>query len=142
MDIRKSIRKQYLKFLDREPDLDDLDYYFDELKNNRIKLDDLIIILKNSNEYKELSKNQKTPQSETSSIDTYNDIRIKGKTHSLGYRNSEKRYAEILYGVCCKSPRGRISWGLYFPKRTDPGNYCTVHIWALVKPSPASPVKR
>ena len=96
MDIRKSIRKQYLKFLDREPDLDDLDYYFDELKNNRIKLDDLIIILKNSNEYKELSKNQKTPQSETSSIDTYNDIRIKGKTHSLGYRNSEKRYAEIF----------------------------------------------
>ncbi len=96
MDIRKFIRKQYLKFLDREPDLDDLDYYFDELKNNNIRLDDLINILKNSNEFKELSKNQTTPQSEKFSIDTYNDVRIKGKTLSLGYRNSEKRYAEIF----------------------------------------------
>ncbi len=51
MDIRKFIRKQYLKFLDREPDLDDLDYYFDELKNNNIRLDDLINILKNSDEF-------------------------------------------------------------------------------------------
>jgi len=59
MDIRKLIREQYLKFLDREPDLDDLDYYFNELKNNQINLDDLIRILKNSDEFKELSKNQK-----------------------------------------------------------------------------------
>ena len=93
MDIRKLIRKQYLKFLDREPDLDDLDYYFDELKNNNIRLDDLINILKNSNEFKELPKN---PQPKMSSVDTYNDVRIKGKTLSLGYRNSEKRYAEIF----------------------------------------------
>ncbi len=96
MDIRKFIRKQYLKFLDREPDLDDLDYYFDELKNNNIRLDDLINILKNSNEFKELSKNPKIPQPKMSSVDTYNDVRIKGKTLSLGYRNSEKRYAEIF----------------------------------------------
>ena len=96
MDIRKLIRKQYLKFLDREPDLDDLDYYFDELKNNNIRLDDLINILKNSDEFKELSKNPKIPQPPMSSVDTYNDIRIKGKTLSLGYRNSEKRYAEIF----------------------------------------------
>ena len=37
MDIRKSIRTQYLKFLDREPHLDDLDYYSNELENNRIE---------------------------------------------------------------------------------------------------------
>ena len=34
MDIRKSIRAQYLKLLDREPHLDDLDYYSAELKNH------------------------------------------------------------------------------------------------------------
>mgnify|MGYP003980419711 FL=1 len=96
MDIRKLIREQYLKFLDREPDLDDLDYYFNELKNNQINLDDLINIIKNSDEFKELSKNQKIPQSNISSVDTYNDIRINGKTLSLGYRNSEKRYSEIF----------------------------------------------
>ena len=96
MDIRKLIREQYLKFLDREPDLDDLDYYFNELKNNQINLDDLINILKNSDEFKELSKNQKISQSNMSSVDTYNDIRINGKTLSLGYRNSEKRYSEIF----------------------------------------------
>ena len=96
MDIRKLIREQYLKFLDREPDLDDLDYYFNELKNNQINLDDLIRILKNSDEFKELSKNQKISQSNMSSVDTYNDIRINGKTLSLGYRNSEKRYSEIF----------------------------------------------
>ena len=96
MDIRKLIREQYLKFLDREPDLDDLDYYFNELKNNQINLDDLIRILKNSDEFKELSKNQKISQSNISSVDTYNDIRINGKTISLGYRNSEKRYSEIF----------------------------------------------
>ena len=96
MDIRKLIREQYLKFLDREPDLDDLDYYFNELKNNQINLDDLINIIKNSDEFKELSKNQKISQSNISSVDTYNDIRINGKTLSLGYRNSEKRYSEIF----------------------------------------------
>ena len=53
MDIRKSIRAQYLKFLDREPDLDDLDYYSNELETNRIELNDLILILSNSNESKE-----------------------------------------------------------------------------------------
>jgi len=96
MDIRKSIRAQYLKLLDREPDLDDLDYYFTELETHRIELDDLKIILRNSNEFKELVKHQKTPELHTTSIDTYNDIRIKGKTISTGYRNSEERYEEIF----------------------------------------------
>ena len=95
MDIRKSIRAQYLKFLDREPDLDDLDYYFNELENNRIELDDLIMFLRNSNECIELSQ-QKILEFETFPIDTYNDIRIKGKTLSSGYRNSERRYEEIF----------------------------------------------
>ena len=79
MDIRKSIRAQYLKFLDREPDLDDLDYYSNELETNQIELNDLIVILRNSNEFKELLKHQKIPELETYSTDTYNDIRIKGK---------------------------------------------------------------
>ena len=96
MDIRKSIREQYLKFLDREPGLDDLDYYSNELETNQIELDDLIIILRNSNEFKELLKHQKIHELDMSSIDTYNDIRIKGKTISSGYRNSEKRYDEIF----------------------------------------------
>jgi 2-polyprenyl-3-methyl-5-hydroxy-6-metoxy-1,4-benzoquinol methylase len=96
MDIRKSIRAQYLTLLDREPDLDDLDYYFTELEAHRIELDDLKMILRNSNEFKELVKHQKTPELHTTSIDTYNDIRIKGKTISTGYRNSEERYGEIF----------------------------------------------
>ena len=96
MDIRKSIRAQYLKLLDREPDLDDLDYYYTELETHRIELDDLMMILKNSDEFKELTKHQKIPELETCSTDTYNDIRIKGKIISSGYRNSEKRYNEIF----------------------------------------------
>ena len=75
MDTRKSVRAQYLKFLDREPDLDDLDYYSNELETNQIELNDLILILKNSNESKELLKYQKIPELETYSTDTYNDIR-------------------------------------------------------------------
>ena len=96
MDIRKSIRAQYLKLLDREPDLDDLDYYSTELETHRMELDDLTMILRNSDEFKELAKHQKTPELHTTSIDTYNDIRIKGKTISTGYRNSEERYEEIF----------------------------------------------
>ena len=96
MDIRKSIRAQYLKLLDREPDLDDLDYYSTELETHRMELDDLTMILRNSEEFKKLVKHQKTPELHTTSIDTYNDIRIKGKTISTGYRNSEERYDEIF----------------------------------------------
>ena len=90
MSIRKSIREQYLKFLDREPGLDDLDFYCTELENNKITLDNLILILRNSDEHVKLL------QSKISGIDTYNDIRIKGETISSGYRNSEKRYDEIF----------------------------------------------
>ena len=95
MDIRKSIREQYLKFLDREPDLDDLDYYCTALENNKITLDNLILILRNSDEYVKLLKS-KISENNFSEIDTYNDIRIKGETISSGYRNSEKRYDEIF----------------------------------------------
>ena len=94
--MRKSIRAQYLKLLDREPDLDDLDYYSTELETHRMELDDLTMILRNSEEFKKLVKHQKTPELHTTSIDTYNDIRIKGKTISTGYRNSEERYEEIF----------------------------------------------
>jgi len=95
MSIRKDIREQYLKFLDREPELDDLDFYCNELENNKIKLDDLILIIKNSDEYFKLSK-PKIYENNFSKIDTYNDVRISGETVSSGYRNSEKRYDEIF----------------------------------------------
>ena len=95
MSIRKDIREQYLKFLDREPELDDLDFYCNELENNKIKLDDLILIIKNSDEYVKLSK-PKIYENNFSKIDTYNDVRIKGETVFSGYRNSEKRYDEIF----------------------------------------------
>ena len=95
MSIRKSIREQYLKFLDREPGLDDLDFYCTELENNKITIDNLILILRNSDEYVKLLKS-KISENNFSEIDTYNDIRIKGETISSGYRNSEKRYDEIF----------------------------------------------
>ena len=95
MSIRKSIREQYLKFLDREPELDDLDFYCNKLENNKIRMNDLILILKNSDEYLKLSKS-KMNVNNFSEIDTYNDIRIKGETISSGYRNSEKRYDKIF----------------------------------------------
>ena len=95
MSIRKDIREQYLKFLDREPELDDLDFYCNELENNKIELDDLILIIKNSDEYVELSK-PKIYENNFSKIDTYNDVRIKGETVFSGYRNSKKRYDEIF----------------------------------------------
>ena len=95
MDIRKSIREQYLKFLDREPGLDDLDFYCTELENNKITLDNLILILRNSDEHVKLLKSN-ISENNFSEIDIYNDIRIKGETISSGYRNSEKRYDEIF----------------------------------------------
>ena len=95
MSIRKSIREQYLAFLDREPELDDLDFYSAELENNRLSLDDLISTIKNSDEYIQLSQHT-IYEKNLSEIDTYNDVRIKGKTVSLGYRNSENRYKEIF----------------------------------------------
>jgi 2-polyprenyl-3-methyl-5-hydroxy-6-metoxy-1,4-benzoquinol methylase len=95
MSIRKSIREQYLKFLDREPGLDDLDFYCTELENNKITLDDLILILRNSDEHVKLLKSN-ISENNFSKIDIYNDIRIKGETISSGYRNSEKRYDEIF----------------------------------------------
>ena len=54
MDLRETIRQHYLNFLNREPDLEGLEYYFIELKNNRIKISDLEIIFKNSDEYKSI----------------------------------------------------------------------------------------
>ena len=82
MSIRKDIREQYLKFLDREPELDDLDFYCNELENNKIKLDDLILIIKNSDEYVKLSK-PKIYENNFSKIDTYNDVRINGEDSIL-----------------------------------------------------------
>ncbi|MGB1878154.1 MAG: class I SAM-dependent methyltransferase [Nitrosopumilus sp.] len=94
MSIRKSIREQYLKFLDREPTLDDLDFYFQEIKNKKINLEQLSLILKNSNEFVKLQKVNSDKISRK--IDTYNDVRIKGQTISSGYRESEDRYKEIF----------------------------------------------
>ena len=94
MSIRKSIREQYLKFLDREPTLDDLDFYFEEIKNKKINLEQLSLILKNSNEFVKLQKVNSDNNSKK--IDTYNDVRIKGQTISSGYRESEDRYKEIF----------------------------------------------
>jgi 2-polyprenyl-3-methyl-5-hydroxy-6-metoxy-1,4-benzoquinol methylase len=95
MSIRKSIREQYLKFLDREPGLDDLDFYCTELENNKITLDNLMLILRNSDEHVKLLQS-KISENNFSEIYTYNDIRIKGETISSGYRNSEKRYDEVF----------------------------------------------
>ena len=94
MSIRKSIREQYLKFLDREPTLDDLDFYFQEIKNKKINLEQLSLILKTSNEFVKLQKVNSDKISKK--IDTYNDVRIKGQTISSGYRESEDRYKEIF----------------------------------------------
>ncbi|MEO2200214.1 MAG: hypothetical protein ABGW48_03505, partial [Nitrosopumilus sp.] len=94
MNMRKSIREQYLQLLDREPTLDDLDFYADEIQNNKINLEQLSLILKNSSEYTELQKKE-ISQNKSIQIDTYNDVRIQGQTVSLGYRESVERYQEI-----------------------------------------------
>ena len=83
-----------MKFLDREPTLDDLDFYFQEIKNKKINLEQLSLILKNSNEFVKLQKVNSDNKSRK--IDTYNDVRIKGQTISSGYRESEDRYKEIF----------------------------------------------
>ena len=83
-----------MKFLDREPTLDDLDFYFQEIKNKKINLEQLSLILKNSNEFVKLQKANSDKISRK--IDTYNDVRINGQTISSGYRESEDRYKEIF----------------------------------------------
>ena len=82
MNMRKSIREQYLKLLDREPTLDDLDFYADEMEKNKINLEQLSVILKNSNEYAELQKKE-IPQNESIKIDTYKDVIKQCQTISL-----------------------------------------------------------
>ena len=64
MSIRKSIREQYLKFLDREPTLDDLDFYFNEIQNNKINLEQLALVLKNSDESIKIQKKPNSTQRE------------------------------------------------------------------------------
>ena len=97
LDLREVIRQHYLKFLNREPDLEGLEHYFLEIRNNRIKISDLETIFQNSEEGKSIIfQKEKIQVDNESPIATYNDIRIKGKTISTGYRNSEERYEEIF----------------------------------------------
>ena len=55
MDLKEIIRQHYLKFLNREPDLEGLEYYFIEIKNNRMKISDLEAIFRNSDEGKSIA---------------------------------------------------------------------------------------
>ena len=97
LNLREVIRQNYLKFLNREPDIEGLEHYFLEIQNNRIKISDLETIFRNSEEGKSIiSQKEKIQVDNESPISTYNDIRIKGKTISTGYRNSEQRYEEIF----------------------------------------------
>jgi 2-polyprenyl-3-methyl-5-hydroxy-6-metoxy-1,4-benzoquinol methylase len=96
MDLREFIRQHYLKFLDREPDPEGLEHYVMEIKENRLKKDELETIFKNSDECQARYKEKENiNMNNVSLIAVYNDIRIKGKTISTGYRDSEKRYHEI-----------------------------------------------
>ena len=54
MNLKEIIRQHYLKFLNREPDLEGLEHYFLEIKNNRIKISDLETIFQNSEEGKSI----------------------------------------------------------------------------------------
>ena len=105
MDLKEIIRQHYLKFLEREPDPEGLEHYLLEIKNNRIKPTDLEVIFKNSDEGKAIAQQkERISNGDIQPISIYNDIRVQGKTISLGYRNSEKRYDEI-YKFCKKFNR-------------------------------------
>ncbi len=54
--IREKIRDYYLEILDREPDPSGLEFYAEKVSSNEMKLEQISIILKNTNSYKELQK--------------------------------------------------------------------------------------
>ncbi len=54
--IEKKIRNYYTEILEFEPDQSTLEFYKEKISNNQIKLEEIPIILKNSNSYKELQK--------------------------------------------------------------------------------------
>ena len=54
LNLREVIRQNYLKFLNREPDIEGLEHYFLEIQNNRIKISDLETIFRNSEEGKSI----------------------------------------------------------------------------------------
>ncbi len=54
--IREKIRDYYLEILDREPDPSGLEFYAEKVSSNEMKLEQISIILKNTNSYKELQE--------------------------------------------------------------------------------------
>ena len=54
--IQEKIRNYYLEILDREPDPSGLKFYAKKIFNNDMKLEQISIILKNTDSYKELQK--------------------------------------------------------------------------------------
>ena len=50
------VKEHYQKYLEREPDTEGLEYYFLQIKHNRLKPKDLRYILQQSDEYKKKLK--------------------------------------------------------------------------------------
>lgn len=55
-DIKKTIVKNYHELLYREPDLDGFNYYYSSILDKKISIDDVSSIIKQSEEYKTISK--------------------------------------------------------------------------------------
>ena len=71
LNLREVIRQNYLKFLNREPDIEGLEHYFLEIQNNRIKISDLETIFRNSEEGKSIiSQKEKIQVDNESPIST------------------------------------------------------------------------
>ena len=55
-EIKKTIVKNYHELLYREPDLDGFNHYYSSILDKKISIDDVSSIIKQSEEYKTISK--------------------------------------------------------------------------------------
>jgi FkbM family methyltransferase len=59
LELKNEIRKYYLKLLEREPNMSDIQFYINKIRNKEIQLEHLEMIFKNSSEYIRLQQLKK-----------------------------------------------------------------------------------
>jgi hypothetical protein len=59
LEIEEIIRQCYANVLEREPDIEGFKYYFNKIKNNEIKVEELNSIFTSSHEYKIIQNRRK-----------------------------------------------------------------------------------
>lgn len=92
-DLQESIRKFYLSILEREPDSNGLEFYYNKIKNNELKLESIPEIFKNSVEFMQLQK-KKNVSGLSSAYENMEERRIDG--HVIYFNPNDKVLLETF----------------------------------------------